>query len=82
MRPEARGRDVAARALRLVSDWLFTEIGLHRIELAHAVANAASCRVAAKAGYVLEGTKRRQTLHPDGWHDMHLHARLDSDPAP
>ena len=35
--------------------------------------------MAAKAGYVLEGTRRQQALHWDGWHDMHLHARLQGD---
>lgn len=42
----------------------------------HAVRNEASCRVAIKTGFVLEGTKRSAVLHPDGWHDMHLHARV------
>ena len=55
---------------------LFEHVGLHRIELHHATGNAASCRVADKAGYALEGTMRQRTLHADGWHDMHLHARL------
>jgi ribosomal-protein-alanine N-acetyltransferase len=75
--PAARGRDVAARALRAVSDWVLGNVGLHRIELNHSVANQASCRVAAKAGYAYEGTRRQQALHLDGWHDMHLHALLE-----
>lgn len=52
---------------------------LHRLELAHSVRNPASCRVADKAGYRLEGTKRQEGRHADGWHDMHPHARLRSD---
>jgi len=56
--PEARGRGVAPRALRAMSTWLFVHVGLHRIELAHSTRNTGSCRVAIKAGYVLEGTKR------------------------
>jgi RimJ/RimL family protein N-acetyltransferase len=35
--------------------------------------------VAAKAGFDLEGTLRSAMRHPDGWHDMHLHARLAGD---
>jgi len=27
-------------------------------------------------GFALEGTRVRSVLHDDGWHDMHLHARL------
>lgn len=71
--PAARGRGVAVRALRGVSAWMLGQ-GLHRLELNHSVANPASCAVAAKAGYAYEGTRRRQALHLDGWHDMHLHA--------
>lgn len=77
--PGARGRRIAPRALDAVSRWFFTEIGLHRIELAHSVANVASCQVAARAGYAYEGTMRGEGLHADGWHDMHLHARLQGD---
>jgi RimJ/RimL family protein N-acetyltransferase len=74
--PAARGRDIAARALIAVSGWMLADGGLHRLELSHSVENPASCRVATKAGYGYEGTRRQQALHSDGWHDMHLHALI------
>jgi RimJ/RimL family protein N-acetyltransferase len=74
--PAARGRDVAPRALRAATAWMFAVVGLHRIELLHSTDNEASCRVAHKAGYQLEGTKREHWLLADGWHDVHLHARV------
>ncbi|WAL67661.1 GNAT family N-acetyltransferase [Amycolatopsis cynarae] len=77
--PEARGGRIAPRALDAITRWFFTEIGLHRIELTHSTVNTPPCQVAARAGYAYEGTKRREALHADGWHDMHLHARLDDD---
>ena len=80
--PEARGRRVAPRGLALLCDWAFGVQGVHRLELGHAVANRASCRVAERAGFVLEGVRRQELLHADGWHDTHLHARLAGDPAP
>ena len=40
--PEARGRRVATRALDLAARWAFTALGLHRIELDHAVGHHAS----------------------------------------
>lgn len=80
--PEARGRAVASRALCAMTDWAFDRLGLHRLELMHSTENLASCRVAQIASYDLEGTKRAEALHPDGWHDMHLHARLATDPRP
>lgn len=76
--PEARGKGVAVRAARALTQWGF-ELGLHRVVLQHSTANAASCRVAAKLGFPLEGTLRSALLHADGWHDAHVHARLHTD---
>jgi len=78
--PAARGRAVAPRALTTVSRWALEKAGLHRLELEHSTSNQPSCAVARKAGFVLEGTRRRSTLHADGWHDMHLHAVLADEP--
>ncbi|MFK0025381.1 GNAT family N-acetyltransferase [Streptomyces sp. NPDC090798] len=55
------------------------EIGFHRLELDHSTRNHASCRVAAKSGYLLEGTERGAAVHDDGRHDMRLHARIRGD---
>jgi ribosomal-protein-alanine N-acetyltransferase len=77
--PAARGRNIAARSVRAVSAWVFQSVGLNRIELNHSTLNTASCHIAQKAGFRYEGTRRRQLLHQDGWHDMHLHARLADD---
>jgi RimJ/RimL family protein N-acetyltransferase len=77
--PAARGRGVAARATTALARWALDEIGFHRLELLHAVRNEASCRVASRTGFALEGTKRSAILHQDGWHDMHLHARVRGD---
>ncbi len=74
--PEARGRGLATRALLALTGWAFDELGLHRIELEHSTANTISCRVALRAGFRAEGTRRGAVLHDDGWHDMHMHARL------
>ncbi|MFJ8505401.1 GNAT family N-acetyltransferase [Streptomyces avermitilis] len=77
----ARGQGVAARATSALASWALDDIGFHRLELTHATANKASCRVAAKAGFTLEGTRRSALRHQDGWHDMHLHARVQGDPS-
>ncbi|MEV0236076.1 GNAT family N-acetyltransferase [Nonomuraea sp. NPDC050786] len=75
----ARGRGVVVEATKRVSQWALNDLGLHRLRLCHSVANPASCRVAVKAGYSLEGTMRSALLHVDGWHDQHLHALLQGD---
>src|SRR5882757_7552838 len=74
--PAARGAGVASHALTALSAWALDEIGFFRLELDHSTRNEASCGVAAKCGYDLEGTKRSAALHDDGRHDMHLHARV------
>ncbi len=77
--PHARGTGVAPRSLVALAAWALDETGFHRLELAHSVANDASCRVATKSGFALEGTRRGAHLQLDGWHDMHLHARVQGD---
>ena len=79
---KARGRGVAVTSVRGVSDWAFTALGLARVHLFHAVENPASCRVAEKSGYRLEGTTRQSYRYGDGvLHDEHLHGRLATDPV-
>jgi RimJ/RimL family protein N-acetyltransferase len=77
--PAARGRGVATGATAELARWALDDLELHRLELMHSIANPPSCRVADKAGFTLEGTLRSALLHPDGWHDLHLHARLRGD---
>jgi RimJ/RimL family protein N-acetyltransferase len=78
----ARGRGVAVTAVRALTAWSFTTLGLARVQLFHAVENPASCRVAEKAGFRLEGTARRSYRYGDGeLHDEHLHGRLATDAA-
>ncbi|MGI5376198.1 GNAT family N-acetyltransferase [Streptomyces sp. CA-251387] len=87
--PEARGRRVATRALALAARWALTEpgggLGLHRLELDHAVGHDSSCRIAERCGFRYEGTLRGamwEAGRHDAYRDMHLHARLATDPEP
>ncbi|MFF7973477.1 GNAT family N-acetyltransferase [Streptomyces sp. NPDC007905] len=72
----ARGRGVAPRALRALTDWAFAAFGgegLARLELLHQVDNPASCRVAQKCGYELTGLlPAAPPAHPL---DGHVHVR-------
>jgi [ribosomal protein S5]-alanine N-acetyltransferase len=73
--PAARGRGVAPRAVNAMASWAFAA-GFHRLDLEHAVANTASCRVAEKTGFAAEGVRRSAWLLADGRCDVHAHARL------
>lgn len=83
--PEARGRGVATRALAVASRWALTELGLHRLELDHALGHEASCRIAERCGFRYEGTLRGAMFEAgrhDAFRDMHLHGRLATDGEP
>jgi RimJ/RimL family protein N-acetyltransferase len=77
--PEARGRGVATEALRLSTEWAFSELGAERIELVIAVDNPGSKLVAERCGYVREGVLRSVFLKEGVRRDMEIWSRLPSD---
>jgi ribosomal-protein-alanine N-acetyltransferase len=63
------GRGYMTRAVTALTDFGLHELQLHRIEICLRPENAASRKVAEKAGYFLEGSRPR-FLHIDGdWRD-------------
>ncbi len=74
------GRGIAAEALATVLDYLFFEVGLHRISMRHDVQNPASGRVMQKNGLVYEGTLREDYHRKDGtWGDMRMYSALQAE---
>jgi RimJ/RimL family protein N-acetyltransferase len=61
--PEARGRGVGTRAVRLVAAWAFTGLGLGRLAALVETDNLASTRLLERCGFVREGLLR---LHMEG----------------
>jgi RimJ/RimL family protein N-acetyltransferase len=81
--PAARGRGVTTLAVEAVCRWGFAALPIDRIAFYHSVENAASGRVAEKAGFTCEGRLRRSRRYGDGRkHDELLWGRLADDPAP
>ena len=76
----ARGRGVAGRALRLVTDWALGGLGLLRVELLIDVENEASAKVAERVGYRREGVLRSLHLKGDRRADMIVYSLLPDDP--
>jgi ribosomal-protein-alanine N-acetyltransferase len=66
---EYSNRGLTTRAVRELSRYAMEELRMHRIEIALRPENAASKRVAEKAGFTFEGLRPR-FLHIDGsWRD-------------
>jgi RimJ/RimL family protein N-acetyltransferase len=77
---EARGRGVAQRALRLVTDWALGGLALGRVELHIDPTNAASIRVAERCGYVREGVLRSVHFKESQRADTAIYSLLPDDP--
>jgi RimJ/RimL family protein N-acetyltransferase len=73
---EARGRGVATRALRLLARWAAREHDLARLQLMVEPANAASIRVAEKAGFRREGLLRSYLELKGTRRDVYLYSLL------
>jgi RimJ/RimL family protein N-acetyltransferase len=83
LRTSARGRGLATRAVRIIARWAFDELGIERIELRTHPENAASRRVAERAGFTREGIERASRAWPDGTRfDSILYSLLPSDEGP
>lgn len=79
--PEVAGRGITPTAVALAMDYVFTTIGLHRVEIDIRPENKASIRVVEKLGLRHEGLKQRY-IHINGdWRD-HLVFALTADEVP
>ncbi len=68
--PEARGHGHATRAVRLVCAWGTAKLGFERIDLLAATGNAASQRVAERAGFTRDAVLRSYAASTYERHDM------------
>ncbi len=80
--PAARGRGAATWAVRALTEWAVRELDPLRIQLQISADNAASKRVAERAGYVYEGTLRSVHFKQGARQDMEVWSRVPDDPAP
>lgn len=66
------GRGYTTEAVRLVVDYAFQVLKLHRIEAGVMPRNTRSIRVLEKSGFEKEGLSRKNVLINGKWED-HLH---------
>ncbi len=72
--PEFAGKNITPTAVALAVDYLFSEVGLHRIEIDIRPENKASLRVVQKLGFRYEGLKKN-FIHINGdWRDHYVFA--------
>lgn len=80
--PEARGRGLATRSVRLISRWALRDLGLARLSLMTEPGNERSQRVAERSGFVREGVLRSYKEMAGRRIDCVVFSLLPSDPAP
>lgn len=80
--PQARGRGVASKALRLGATWGLRQLGLHRVFAEAAADNQASIRAVEKAGFQREGILRAHCKTRGRRHDCVLFSLLPQDIDP
>ena len=71
------GRGYGTDATRVIVDYAFREMGLHRVQLGVAPFNRAGIRAYEKAGFVEEGRHREAVWHDGRWYDEILMSLLD-----
>jgi RimJ/RimL family protein N-acetyltransferase len=77
--PDARGRGVGSRALRLAGKWAMLELGLQRVYAEAAAENVASIRAIEKAGFQREGLLRAHCKTHGRRHDCVMFSVVPSD---
>ena len=80
--PEYRAVGVVERALRLVVEWAFAELGTHRVEARVDDADRDGVRAALRAGLRKEGVARSSLAARGSRADVLVLARLAGDPPP
>ena len=73
------GRGYGTDAMRVIVDYAFREMGLHRIQLVVASFNPAGIRAYEKAGFVEEGRHRLAVWHDGTWYDEIMMSILDDE---
>lgn len=76
---ECVGRGIGTEALKLITQFGFETVGLHRIEAYVSPRNSASIRVLEKAEFEREGLHRKLLYINGVWEDHYMYAQLEGD---
>ena len=67
---EQRGKGYATEAARALTDYSFSELGMHRVQAISSSGNPASVRVLERLGMKLEGRLREANMRDGEWFDL------------
>ncbi|WP_299315481.1 GNAT family N-acetyltransferase [uncultured Aquimarina sp.] len=79
LHPDFWGKGYATESTKVILQFGFKEVGLHRIEAGCAIDNIGSIRVLEKVGMIREGHKRKVLPLKAGWSDNYEFAMLEED---
>jgi ribosomal-protein-serine acetyltransferase len=82
MRSDLAGRGLITEAARLLVEFAFGDLKLHRLELHAAPGNRGSVRVAEKLGFTKVGILRHGSRGEGGYHDVFVFDLLEADVRP
>ncbi|WP_410654773.1 GNAT family N-acetyltransferase [Amycolatopsis sp. lyj-112] len=80
--PDVFGKGYGTEATKLILDFAFEVVGLHRVSLEVFDFNPRARHVYEKCGFVREGLQREALWWDGAWHDVLTMAVLKSDPRP
>ena len=74
-----QGRGIMTRACSSMLDYLFDELGLHRVTIQCATGNHRSCAIPRRLGFMREGIVRQSEWVNDRWLDLVIWGMLEQD---
>ena len=73
------GRGIGTEAVRLVTNFSFDKVALHRVEAYVSPRNSGSLKVLEKSGYFQEGLLRKLLYINGVWEDHYIYAIVEDD---
>ncbi|MBZ5723943.1 MAG: GNAT family N-acetyltransferase [Acidobacteriia bacterium] len=72
-----QGKGVITRCCAVLLDYLFDDMGLHRVEIRCATGNTRSCAIPERLGFTREGVAREAEWVNDRWLDLVVWGMLE-----
>jgi RimJ/RimL family protein N-acetyltransferase len=75
--PQRLGRGLGTETIRLILNYAFGKLALHRLSVRVIAYNARAIRAYEKCGFIVEGREREAALVDGAWHDDLMMGLLD-----